>query len=510
MNYHIVSLTPVSITVERDDLTPYYSEKSHDVFLNGEKALGAKTNVFTLFSLKPDTSYVLSIDGKETEFKTGKVTSVLHASAFKRENPEMDDTLLLQSAISFTPKGGRLVIDGEYSVTSLFLRSDRILYLPKGSILKGNPKAKDYPLLPPFRLVEGRKVPCQSWEGDYYPSKPSLLNIIEEENVRILGEGRIDGLANESNEFWNDVKNLPYGRPSLFYSYKAKNVSLIGLSFRNTPAWTIHPFFSENLHFLSLSIFNPKDAPNTDGRDLECCTKRQVLGVRFSVGDDCIALKSGKIGLAKERKRALSDCVIRNCLRENGHGAIVLGSEAGYGIKDIQVERCLFKNTDRGLRIKTRRGRGKDSIRDGILFKEITRDGVLTPLVRNRFYFCDPDGKSEYVQNKNPLPVDKRTPYLGSFVFQDIVARNCEVCFGYFYGLPEKRIKSIVIKDSLFERKKEAREGRPARRLGVEKRKKKGFLFTNVEKVVLDHVKMAGREGERVEKENVLSLKDDG
>ena len=54
-----------------------------------------------------------------------------------------------------------------------------------------------------------------------------------------------------------------------------------------------------------------------------------------------------------------------------GHGAIVLGSEMSGGIKNITVSNCLFNQTDRGLRIKTRRGRGKDAIIDGITFENI-------------------------------------------------------------------------------------------------------------------------------------------
>ena len=37
-----------------------------------------------------------------------------------------------------------------------------------------------------------------------------------------------------------------------------------------------------------------------------------------------------------------------------GHGAIVLGSEMSGGVKNLNVERCYFDHTDRGLRIKTR------------------------------------------------------------------------------------------------------------------------------------------------------------
>lgn len=60
------------------------------------------------------------------------------------------------------------------------------------------------------------------------------------------------------------------------------------------------------------------------------------------------------------------------------------------------MEKCKFYMTDRGLRVKTRRGRGKDCVVDGIIFQNVEMDGVLTPFVVNCYYHCDPDGKTDY------------------------------------------------------------------------------------------------------------------
>lgn len=126
--------------------------------------------------------------------------------------------------------------------------------------------------------------------------------------------------------------------------------------------------------------------------------------MKFSLGDDCIAVKSGKIYMGKKYKTPSENIHIRQCLMENGHGAVTVGSEMAGGVKNLVVEECRFYDTDRGLRIKTRRGRGKDAVLDQIIFRKIDMDQVMTPFVINCFYFCDPDGKTEFVQSREKMP----------------------------------------------------------------------------------------------------------
>ncbi len=67
-------------------------------------------------------------------------------------------------------------------------------------------------------------------------------------------------------------------------------------------------------------------------------------------------------------------------------------------------------HTDRGLRVKTRRGRGNTAVIDGLVFRNVEMRGVKAPFVINMFYFCDPDGHSPYVQCREAMPVDEYTP----------------------------------------------------------------------------------------------------
>jgi polygalacturonase len=510
MEFKTLCVGPFFATFELVDKTVYFSNEPYDVILDGKVVLrGVKTNVFSLYELNPDKEYEVSVGEDSQKFKTSKPSLILHVKDLINPSKEKDDTLLFQTAISLLPKNGVLYVDkGEYEVTSLFLKSDMTLYLEKGAVIKGNRNPEDYPLVPgelKYFDENQKEMQAMAWEGNPFIGKPSLINAYWAENVVIAGEGTFDGRADEST-FWNDVKNLKWGRPRMFFFNNSKNIIVQGVSVKNSPCWTIHPYFCSHLGFYDLKISNPKDAPNTDGMDPECCSDVKVIGVYFSVGDDCIALKSGKMYIGSKYQVPTEHVEIRNCYMHEGHGAIVLGSEVSAGVKDIKVERCYFEHTDRGFRIKTRRGRGKTSVIDKVLFKDIVMEHVLTPLVINMFYFCDPDGKSEYVWSKEKLPIDDRTPYLGSFTFENIQARDAEYALGWFYGLPEMPIKSVTIKNSSFTVKKDADKGMPAMMSNIQECSKKGFCFFNVQQVVLENVKAEGYEGKEVETSAVSSL----
>ena len=509
MKFNSLFITCCSATFELENNKIYKVENDFNVYLNEKLVLTTNRNVFTIYDLSPDTEYKIRIDEDELTFKTNDVSYVLHMNEFIRSKNEKDDNLRVQAAINMTPKNGLLIFDeGDYYITSLFLKSDITIEIKKGARLLGNTDVDSYPLGPgeikPYHK-EDKPLELLSWEGNPFVGKPSLISGYEVKNVNIVGEGLIDGRANQS-KFWDDVKHLPWGRPRLVFLMRCDNINFVGINFANTACWTLHPYFSTNLGFYDIEITNPKDSPNTDGMDPEACEHVNIIGVRFSVGDDCIALKSGKIYIGSTFKKPCNDVTIRNCFMNEGHGAIVLGSEAGAGLTNLLIERCYFKHTDRGLRIKSRRGRGKDSVIDNVVFKDIYMDNVLTPLTINMFYFCDPDGKTDYVQNRNPLPVDDQTPYLGSFRFERMHVIDSEYAFGYFLGLPERPIGSITIVDSEFTTKEDASKGRPIMASHIEEVSKLGFVFENVENVYLENVKTSGYIGKEIVENGVTKI----
>lgn len=184
--------------------------------------------------------------------------------------------------------------------------------------------------------------------------------------LNIVGQGVIDGNAQVGDWWINPKEKRVAWRPNLIYIAHSEYVNVQGVTFQNSPSWTVHPFFSVILSLLILKIINPKDSPNTDGLDPESCQHVDIVGIDFSVGDDCIAVKSRKFELGQKFRHPTKYLYIRNCRMRYGHGAVVLGSEMSGGIKEVFVTQCLFYQTDRGLRIKTRRGRGDAAVIENV------------------------------------------------------------------------------------------------------------------------------------------------
>lgn len=500
-----------SFTFELDNQDIYYSKSAFDVFLNDTLVLkSVKTNVFSIYNLIPNQTYRVKVGHNESVFTTEEESLSLNVLDFGAKGDGIEnDTVAIQTAILSAPKQARVWIPkGTYRVGPIFLKSDLTIELEKGATLLYITDRNQYPILPArIQKLDGSFVEIASWEGVPAKQYASMITGLHVENVKIIGEGVFDGNA-QNGDWWVNHKIMRGAwRPNGLFLVHSKAVSLQGVTIKNTPSWNLHPYFSEKIDFIDLKIESPKDSPNTDGCDPESCKDVRIIGVNFSVGDDCIALKSGKIELGRTYKQPCERVLIRNCMMKYGHGAVVLGSEMSGGMKDIEVSQCYFLDTDRGLRIKTRRGRGKDAVIDGITFNNIYMKGVLTPLVMNMYYYCDDDGKTEYVWSKNVLPIDDRTPYLGRFTFKNMVCDDVHVAAGFFYGLPEQPIKKIELENIQFNYAEIAQPGIPAMMSFEEPRTKQGLYFNFVDEVCIKNVSIKGQQGEAIHLEHVKKEK---
>ncbi len=398
-----------------------------------------------LDKLSPDSTYEFQCDLGRVRFSTLGCNGLINAQDFGVSPDVPDNTQALHNAIAATPTGGTLrLAPGRYHSGPLLLRPDMTLLLERGSTLAAIKDRSQWPILPEHD-DQGRVL--GTWEGLPEASYAALITAIDCHNLILTGGGTIDG-GGSRGDWWQWPKETRNGarRPRTIHLAHSNNVSMTGVTVCDSPSWTVHPYCSHDLHVSNLAIQNPPNSPNTDGLNPESCQRVSLTALHFSVGDDCIAIKAGKRAPKNNSHLApTKDIRIQHCLMERGHGAVVLGSEMSGGIFDVNISHCSFVSTDRGLRIKTRRGRGGEV--SGISMSDVDMIDVPTPLAMNAFYFCDPDGESDWVQSRHPAPVSETTPAISDVSLTRITARGVTTGFAAVLGLPEAPISGVTIRD---------------------------------------------------------------
>ncbi len=510
--FKLLCKSSCSLCFEWENELCYYTDREYTVIVNGKKQFTSDTNVFSVFNLLPDTEYTVEIENTEyfLTVKTDSESCCLNVGDFGVvADGVTDNTVNLQTAINCLPKNGRLYFGkGVYLSGPLFLKSNITLNLDEGAVILGLPDKEKFPTVPGELedMVTHEKVQVGTWEGNPTPMRQAMLFGEHLENIRIVGKGVIDGNS-EAAKWWENFRGVLPARPRLVFLNSCKNVLFHGITGQNAASWQFQPFFSENVDFIDIKVFAPKNSHNTDAIDPESCNRVNIIGCVLSVGDDCIAIKSGKIYMGKKYKRPADNHTVRNCLMKDGHGAITLGSEIAGGVKNLTVNRCVFNSTDRGLRIKTRRGRGKDCVVDNVVFENIKMDSVLTPIVINMWYYCGvPDELVEFDATRAEMAADARTPYLGEFHFKNMECKNTHIAACFCDGLAEQPIKKVTLENISFTYAENASSAKPAMQVNAIILKKGGMYFKNVDEVVLKNVAIDGFEGEKTVFENVHSL----
>lgn len=498
----LLAITPRSATFELENsATPYFSPAPFFLYLNGAVLREENRNVFSVFGLE-EGDYLLEARGERLEFTVRAAASEYSVRDFgAKGDGEADDTAAFQAAISCAPSDALVRVPaGIYRLKPVFLKSGVTLYLERGATLSAVVNRADYPVLP--ALAGGRNY--GTWQGEEADCFASLLTACGQNRVAVIGEGVIDCNAPMGDWYENHRVKRGAWRPRGLFFNRCSDLLLQGVTVRNTPSWNIHPYFCERVRLYDLTLENPPKMPTTDGVDPDCCTDVEIAGVDVSVGDDCIAIKSGTLDFAKKYKKSCENIVVRNCRMREGHGGVVFGSELSGGIEKVTVAQCLFEGTDRGLRIKTRRGRGRIGKCDGVTFSDIVMKDVKVPFVVNMYYnMGDETGHTEYVWTTEKLPVDERTPEIGNFTFRNMTCTGVEISAGAFYGLPESPIASITLENVSFCYREDAEAGYPDMREKNVAVKKQGLDFHFVRRVSLRGVSFEGQEGQAVLLEGV-------
>ena len=363
-------------------------------------------------------------------------------------------TEAIHKAIDTAASGGGGTIyfpSGTYLTGPIHLQSHITLFLDAGATLKFSTNFDDYLPMVPSR-----------WEGITVTNFSPLIYAYQAKDVAIVGRGTLDGQGQAWWDFLHNLRankdlprskwqdefarrnkdriaeanygplNVGYLRPPFIQFYECTNVLVEGVTIRNSPFWNVSPLFCENVNVHGVSIISPANSPNTDGINPDSCRNVHISDCLIDVGDDCITIKSGRDADGRRIGKPIENCTIVNCTLLHGHG-LSIGSEMSGGVKNIAIDNCVFDGTDRGIRIKSTRGRGGvvEDVRISNLVMRNIRDEAL---VLTTFY-----------TKSDPEPVSERTPIFRNIHFSGITGVGKVAC--ELTGLTEMPIENVTFND---------------------------------------------------------------
>ena len=405
---------------------------------------------------------------------------------------ESNSTAAIQRAIDACAAagGGTLVVPaGRFVTGTIWLRSNITLHLEAGAVLLGSQNADDFPLW------------TSNWEGPASTTRAAMISGEDLDNVAITGRGTIDG---RGQMWWRLMRQLESSmkiiRPRLIRLVDCRNVLFEGVTLTNSPAWTLNPVACDNVNIRGLTVINPPDSPNTDGINPDSCRNVRISDCHIDVGDDCVTIKSGSEDQPRREYRPCENVVVTNCTMIHGHGGVVIGSEMSGGVRNVAISNCTFVGTDRGIRLKARRGRG-GAVED-LRVSNIVMDDVFCPLVVNLFYGCGAWNDPK-VTDQSPQPVTERTPRFRRLRFSNISARRVRYSAAYVIGLPEMFVEDVAFSDvAVYLDAANTEAGQSAMAPGQPDLCRAGFVLENVANALLSNVQVFDQVGPAVRVNN--------
>lgn len=332
------------------------------------------------------------------------------------------NTKPIQSAINAASTNGGGVVcipPGDYLSGTLVLRQNVTLYLEAGATIWGSGDRGDYP-------------------------KGSLIYAKGADNIAICGRGVIDG---NGTLFWTRV-NKPSGRstwvankwrPEALATFiQCTNLLLENVTFRNSPAWHIHPRECDLVTIQGISILAgiyENDGPNTDGIDPDACSRLRISDCYIQTGDDSIVIKCTNGPSASGGPKSCRDITVTNCVLISSDAALKIGTETHGEFRNIAISNCVIRDASCGIELWMRDG----GMVDGCIINNISMtlsDGgqpiFMTQYPRHR-------------RSKSGLPVPNEKT-LGSF--KNVMISNVDAFAGgsiFLQGMTENHLQNITL-----------------------------------------------------------------
>lgn len=394
------------------------------------------------------------------------------------------DTDAIQKALDECGKaGGGTVrfIAGTYLSNPIALRTKTTVLLEEGAKLQATSNQAAF-------LKSGTDWLKASSGSDFIP----FISGKKLTDVTITGKGIIDGAGENwwpaAEEARRKKSGYTLPRPNLIVLNNCKNVRLEKITLQNSPKFHFVPTDCDDVVVEGVTVKAPPGAANTDAIDPSRCRNVLITKCDIDVGDDNIAIKSGK--KVEGREFACENIKVTDCIFRHGHG-MSIGSETAGGVRNVTVNNCTFEGTENGLRIKSQRGKG--GVVENISYSNITMKNVDPAITLTTFYMYSSAGdpsQPSAPKDGDAQAVTETTPIYRNIRISNLKA-TCVKSAGIILGLPESHISDVVLENVEI----------TAATTGLSIKNAKGVQFKNVKitnkeglPVVMDNAQVTGLE----------------
>ena len=270
--------------------------------------------------------------------------------------------------------GGRVTIGaGRWLTGQIELRSNVELWLDSAALLLGSTNPYDYD--------KGADRIGARHDEDV---QQALVVAYGARNIRIAGRGTIDtqgldlALAIDSlhhtgerlDPNYNQRRHRPGTRPKLIFLGDCQQVSVGGLTLRNSANWGLSCHACTDIRIDSLTIVN-RGYWNNDGIDLNDCRQVEVSHCDINAADDGICLKSD------DPMGCCSDILVHDCRVCSSASAVKFGTSSYGGFRRITVRDIEVYDTFRSaIALETVDG----GVLEDVLVENVRATNVGNPL----------------------------------------------------------------------------------------------------------------------------------
>ena len=324
--------------------------------------------------------------------------------------------------------GGGTVLfpPGDYTSGTIHLRSHVRLYLEGGATVYA---IHDKSRFDKEALLYGEDLTNVTIEGR------GTFNGEGAYDRRLKGDHEDDFIRPNQNEM--EKLGLPllrafpkpdqYGKLALLL--RCTDVRIAGVSFINSPSWTMHPVQCRRLVIDGIYIrTDQQDGVWADGIDPDGCQDVRIANCTIETGDDALVFYSMDwFGPAKPCERI----TVTNCRLSSSSSAVKFCDGNIAGIRDVTIDNCVITNSNRGIAFMTF---------DGGAVENIVLSNLTIETVRFEWFWWG-DGEPFHFNIKKrsevhanwPAEKDRPAGAIRHVKIQNVIARGygSSVCNGH-------------------------------------------------------------------------------